>query len=48
MTVCPWHNVEGDDDFNWELRAAYLKNEGPSYDATGSNFGKIEVIYNRR
>ena len=42
--------MEGHDDLNWELSAAYLTDRGyrgPSYDATGSNFGKIEVIYNK-
>ena len=36
--------MEVDDDLNWELGTAY---RNPIYDATGSNFGKIEVIYNK-
>ncbi|XP_046855484.1 MAM and LDL-receptor class A domain-containing protein 2-like [Xenia sp. Carnegie-2017] len=42
-TVCPWHNVEGDDDLNWALGAEHLTEinyRNPSYDATGSNFGR--------
>ncbi|XP_046855486.1 MAM and LDL-receptor class A domain-containing protein 1-like isoform X2 [Xenia sp. Carnegie-2017] len=39
-TVCPWRNVEGDDDFEWELSTLYLPSEAPRYDATGSNAGR--------
>ena len=42
--------MEVDDDLNWELGTAYLKYRryrSAFYDATGSNFGKIEVIYNK-
>ncbi|XP_046851864.1 uncharacterized protein LOC124445201 [Xenia sp. Carnegie-2017] len=35
-TECPWHNVEGDDDFDWKLRTLNSSfYDPPRYDATG-------------
>ncbi|XP_046855487.1 MAM and LDL-receptor class A domain-containing protein 1-like isoform X3 [Xenia sp. Carnegie-2017] len=40
-TECPWHNVEGDDDFDWKLRTSYsLFYHPPRYDATGFSIGR--------
>ncbi|XP_046851862.1 MAM and LDL-receptor class A domain-containing protein 1-like [Xenia sp. Carnegie-2017] len=46
-TVCPWRNVEVDDDLNWELGTAYVKYRrfrNLIYDATGSNFGRYLLL----
>ncbi|XP_046864058.1 MAM and LDL-receptor class A domain-containing protein 1-like isoform X2 [Xenia sp. Carnegie-2017] len=39
-TVCPWSNVQGDDDFDWKLSSLSLPSGAPRYDATGSSSGR--------
>ncbi|XP_046862923.1 MAM and LDL-receptor class A domain-containing protein 1-like isoform X2 [Xenia sp. Carnegie-2017] len=41
-TLCPWHNVEGDDDFDWKLSTSYssFRWDPPRYDATGFSIGR--------
>ncbi|XP_046851901.1 neuropilin-1a-like [Xenia sp. Carnegie-2017] len=39
-TLCPWHNVEVDDDFDWKLRTSYSMSDPPRYDATGFSIGR--------
>ena len=44
MTVCPWSNVEGDDDFEWKLSTSNLTDGAVGYDITGSSVGKMADI----